>query len=213
MHSLDVSYLLVTVWVWWFDSQGFDPAPQRGGRNTPSREAALAVPAVRLNLSVPDARVNACKSQKCNFPMLMWVKSCLSGCEKHVDQPPGKRSLMSVAVKRQILAPPEETTTGKLKQVYPEVFKLQKVSQWVRVWVCAFGWSPLFCFASSFPFLGHSLAGRNQGPLSAARHQHASLLVPPAAFRKRIFGIGAELSPLFTLYLPTPQSLVTHVSV
>lgn len=46
---------------------------------------------------------------------------------------------MSVAVKRQILAPPEETTTGKLKQVYPEVFKLQKVSQWVRVWVCAFG--------------------------------------------------------------------------
>lgn len=71
MHSLDVSYLLVMVWVWWFDSQGFDPAPQQGGRNTPSREAVLAVPAVRLNLSAPDARVNACKSQKCNFPMLM----------------------------------------------------------------------------------------------------------------------------------------------
>ncbi|EOB02430.1 hypothetical protein Anapl_06245 [Anas platyrhynchos] len=55
----------------YLQTKGFDPAPQRGGRNTPSREAVLAVPAVRLNLSAPDARVNACKSQKCNFPMLM----------------------------------------------------------------------------------------------------------------------------------------------
>lgn len=82
---------------------------------------------------------------------------------------------------------------------------------------CTFGCVRLdevLCFVSLplFLFLGHSLAHREQGPRSAARQQAASLLAPLATFRKRIFGIGTELSPLFTSYLPIPYFFVARVS-
>lgn len=146
---------------------------------------------------MPDARVNTCKREKCDFPTRMWIKSCLYGCEKCADWSAGESGLMNMSVKWQIHAPAKEKTMGKFKQVYSEEFKLQKVILWVHIRVCV---CVLFCF----PFLGYPLARRNRGPLSVACHKHSSLLAPSASFRKHIFGIGAKLLPLFTLYLPIP---------
>lgn len=119
--------------------------------------------------------------------------------------PRARVALMSMSVKRQIRDPAEEKTIGKFKQVYSEEFKLDKVILQVHVWACV---CVLLCFL--LPFLGHQLAQRNWGPLSVPCHEHASLL---AHFRKHIFGIGAKLLPLFTLYLPVLCCFVTHVSV
>lgn len=137
---------------WEFNSHGVDFAARWGGWNTPSREIASAVPTMYVNPSMPDAHLAPVCVHKCSFPTPTWMQSFLCGCEKSTARPAGRRGWTSVAMARQGPAPPEEQPAGECKQVYPAVLQLQKVALWVHVWVCAFGWSPLFCFASSFPF-------------------------------------------------------------
>lgn len=119
---------------------------------------------------------------------------------------------MNVAMALQGPVSPEEQPAGNANRCTQLRFNSRK-----SLCECTFGCVRLdgvLCFVSLplFLFLGHSLAHREQGPHSAARHRAASLLAPPAAFRKRIFGMGTELSPLFTSYLPIPCCFVARVS-